>query len=109
MVGATLVDGSLNDGFEAILIVVGEGGEAEWLQAPGKRAQHLRRAEHHARVCQKHQFSLTAGVDRTSHGEQAPSQGDDFQFSGNTAAVVESKDGGSTLGKIHSRSPRSRV
>jgi len=107
MVRAIPVDGPLNDALKPILILVAERHEAKWLQAPGERAQHLRRTQHHSGCGQKHQFATAPGVDRMSHRKQAASQGNDLQFARHTAAVTESKDRWSALREMHSRGPRS--
>ena len=90
MICAIPVDGSLNNGFEPVLIVVGKRNEAERLQAPGQRTQHFRRTQHHSGRSQKHQFAIAPGVDRMSHGEQATSDGNHLQFSRDTATVPQS-------------------
>jgi hypothetical protein len=92
MVRAMLVDRPLNDGFQPVLILVGERNEAEWLQAPGKRAQHFRRTQHHSSRGQKHQFCSASGVDGVRHGKQTASQRNDFQFAWDTPPIIESKD-----------------
>ena len=103
LITTAVIGEGLNHISESALVAFINPNKTKRLQRAGERRQHLRRAQHRARVRQEHQLDARALIQRAGQVQQSAGDGNDLQLAANAAAGLEAKDGRGRLGKLHSR------